>query len=649
MPRTLIILPLFIILVIASCHYGKDQTREVILSAGENAPELEKVIDHFIEDSTKLAAAYFLIKNMPGHTYLSGIELFDPAFDSAAKYFDVSNRHPASKAFSGRIRLSFLDGTDMQVARYEVATIIRNSYASLPEGVSYPWISPGGYQAHDRPVLSYVILSPSDNGPELIEDNILKPLNGMDGVEKAVAYGSQSNQWQVVYDMSKMEALQISESDLRNAFRNSNMRAPVGKASGDYNHGYERRFLLEAQQTEKINWLNLPIRNIDGKIVRLGEVATVTLQQREPDSYYRVNGLNTNVLTIYAKEGKNQLQLVKKLKQEVENIEASLPKGYSLILTSDPTDYVREEISNITWRTGLTLVILLVFVFAVSRSWKYLLIIVISLLVNLCVAAMFYYLLDIELHLYSIAGITVSFGLLIDNSIIMIDHVRLKHNRKVFLAILASTLTTIVALAVVFFLSEKLQANLLDFVKIVIVNLFVSLLVALFFIPALMQQMHFMKPPGLAGKRIRPKRRVVRFTTVYRRMILWLLRYRVAIYVVAILGFGLPVFLLPNRITPDNEQDRPNFWQQTYNKTLGSDFYNENIRDILNKTLGGSLRLFLDNFSARNYFTEKSETMLHVKVYMPQGAHIRQMNDVVTRLEGYLRQFKEIRHFQAGV
>lgn len=561
----------------------------------------------------------------------------------------------------GNIYIAFGDKVNMDIARFEAAVIIRNLYQSLPQGVSYPNVYQGGSNANSNPVLIYTILSPHGFAslPQLIDEKVVKHFNTLEGVEKTDVYGISSSRWSVVYDADKMDKLGITESDLRTAIGNTRLRNPVGKL----NYQSERRVMqmnvvLESPYNRQIEWYSLPITRSGIKIVELGEIASVKMEESPPGSYYRINGLDTNTIAIFAREGENQLALVNQLKAEAKRIEAFLPDGVSLLLSSDPTEYVKKEIFNISWRTGLTLVILLLFVFAVSRSWKYLLIIFLSLLVNLAIAFILYYIFNIEIHLYSIAGITVSFGLLIDNSIIMIDHVRVKHNLRVFLAILASTLTTIAALGVVFFLSENLQHNLVDFVKIVIINLFVSLFVALFFIPALMQQMNFMKRSGLKRKNIRPKRRIVRFSRIYSKAIIFLVRFKVAVFVIAILGFGLPVFLLPSKIEKKTvisnysisiEKEDIGFWPNLYNATFGSSFYNEVLRKPIDLILGGSLRLFLQKVDGHNYFTEKSQTMLHINVYMPDGAVVSQMNDAVIRLEGYLKQFKEINQFEARV
>ena len=94
------------------------------------------------------------------------------------------------------------------------------------------------------------------------------------------------------------------------------------------------------------------------------------------------------------------------------------------------------------------------------------------------------------MQLYSLAGITISLSLVIDNTIVMTDHIRHHHDRKAFLSILAATLTTMGALVIIFFLDEKIRLNLQDFAAVVIINLAVSLFIALFLVPALIDKMN---------------------------------------------------------------------------------------------------------------------------------------------------------------
>src|SRR5690606_17561661 len=221
------------------------------------------------------------------------------------------------------------------------------------------------------------------------------------------------------------------------------------------------------------------------------------------------NGLNTINMTIYAEQGVNTIDLANTVKAKVINLNKMLDTGYSIKLTQDTTEYVVEELQKIQKRTLFSFLILLILILLINKSFKYLAILFLSIVTNLLIAVIFYYLFKVELQLYSFAGITISFGIIIDNSIIMIDHIRNKGNKKAFLAILAATLTTIGALMIIFLLEESQQADLLDFALVIAINIGVSLLVSLYYVPALLEKMN------LSKKRIRfsikRKRRIVRF------------------------------------------------------------------------------------------------------------------------------------------
>ena len=87
----------------------------------------------------------------------------------------------------------------------------------------------------------------------------------------------------------------------------------------------------------------------------------------------------------------------------------------------------------------MTVAILLLFVLLITFSPKYLFLIVISLIVNMTIAVILYYIFGLEMQLYSLAGITVSLNLVIDNTIVMSDHYLRRRDRKAFMSILAAT------------------------------------------------------------------------------------------------------------------------------------------------------------------------------------------------------------------
>lgn len=291
---------------------------------------------------------------------------------------------------------------------------------------------------------------------------------------------------------------------------------------GDTSKEWIRLALMPEKITNGFEPSHITVANKDGSLIRLDQLIKVTRQEEAPQSYYRINGLNSIYLSIRAEETANQLQLAKKVKEEMKHIRTLLPPGYEIHTSYDATEFIQEELDKIYVRTGLTILILLLFVLLITRNVRYLFLIIISLSINLCIAVILYYLLGLEMQLYSLAGITISLSLVIDNTIVMTDHIRHHHDRKAFLSILAATLTTMGALVIIFFLDEKIRLNLQDFAAVVIINLAVSLFIALFLVPALIDKMNctgrksllLPQKPGVIGDNIRWSVRYGRSYTV---------------------------------------------------------------------------------------------------------------------------------------
>ena len=323
---------------------------------------------------------------------------------------------------------------------------------------------------------------------------------------------------------------------------------------------------------------------------------------------------------------------------EMKAVRQLLPAGYEVHTSYDATEYIREELDKIYFRTGLTVLILLVFVWLITRKLKYLFLIVTSLAVNIAVALIFYYLFGLEMQLYSLAGITVSLNLVIDSTIVMTDHILHRRNLKAFMSVLAATLTTMGALVIIFFLDEKIRLNLQDFAAVVIINLAVSLMVALFFVPAMIEKIGLVK--RITGKK---RRFLVYFSRCYSALIRFLCRWRWAVCLLLLLGFGLPVFLLPGKLEGEGK------WKVAYNKVFGSNTYEESVKPVVDKALGGSLRLFIQKVYEGSYFTRNEEVVLYANANLPNGSTLEQMNTLMKRMETYLSGFKEIRQFHTSI
>lgn len=515
-----------------------------------------------------------------------------------------------SKSYNGRGRVTIdLDRhTDMEKARFEVSALVRQAWSGMPDGVSNPTVSPRSVaEESDSPFMTLTLNAPAN--PVDIqaygEENLKPLLARIDGVESVELYGARPMEWKLTYDADEIASLGITTEDIRSAIAGHLQKRFVGLVPANDADGKIRHFRLslgESARGDTLSLRDITIRTKSGSHVSLDRIISSERLESRARSHFRINGLNSIYVNITASDASNQIDLSAKVKETITNFTPSMPDGYMVSVEYDATDTIREELDKIYFRTALTVLILLLFVGLVSLSLRYVLLITVGLTLNMAVAALFYYLSGLEIQLYSLAGITISLNLVIDNLIVMTDHYTRRRNRRAFTAILAATLTTIGALSVVFFLDEKTRLSLDDFVGVVIINLAVSLATALFLVPALVERLGIRSHRGDGRFRHFTRRAASAMARGYAATARFAVRFRGLFIALAILSFG------------------------------------------------GSLYLFVDKVNNGEYWSrDETEPVLGIYATLPNGATIEQMDALVRRMEDFLRGFPEIRQFQTSV
>lgn len=572
-----------------------------------------------------------------------------------ARINGVKNIYSTSGNGWGNITLELDKHTPIDAARFEASTIVRRTWHDLPREVSYPYISVHRPDENaSRPFMTFTVNSAAT--PIVIQkytENIIKQrLSDIPGLYKIDVGGATPLEWQLTYDSDQLQTLGITLSDIRQAISMYYSTDFLGMAETYGANGtpsWMRVVLLSGSEQNRFDASAITVKNRNGTLVRLDQLVKVMHGEESPSSHYRINGLNSIYLSLTAEKTVNQLHLSKRVRESIDEIRLALPTGYEIHNSYDATEYIHAELNKIYLRSGLTVLILLLFVLLITRNVRYLFLVVASLTINLVVAVILYYLLGLEIQLYSLAGITISLSLIIDNTIIMTDHLLHRGNRNAFMPILAATMTTVGALSIIFFLDEKIRLNLQDFAAVVMINLCVSLAVALFFVPAMVEKIGLkkrkpMKRRGLFGRLpFRPRRLTVYFNRFYGGMIRILSIRKWIPFTAAILLFGLPVFLIPDRI------EKETAFAERYNRMFDNSIYKEKVKPVLNRALGGTLRLFVEKVYRGSYFTRNEETVLTITASMPNGTTLAQMNVLIEKMERYLSAFPEIRQFQTDI
>lgn len=548
---------------------------------------------------------------------------------------------------NGYIQLYFDKTTDLSYKRLELAAIIRQVYPNLPANCSYPLIIQGSSGAAvQNALLAYSINAPLQ--PYIIKQEaeaiFRKAFAGFSPIREAKVSGNEGLQLSVNFDRQKCAAWGINPNQITNTIQSLFSDAWPGSVSTDKGETYFLHLPPQTGSTENVE--NIIVSNANGDGLRLKDIASLSIEEQEPQKYLRINGKNSVTLSLFARAGENRIAVANKAKEIIAEVETQLPKGFELALEYDDTEFLKKEINKNYQRAGLSALILVFFVLLVYRSWRHLVNLLFGLFATLCITLILAWLFGVNIHMYSIAGLAISFGIITDNSIVMIDYYRQRRNRKIILALLASCCCTIAALSLVFLLSDTERKDLVDFAAIIMLALIASLATALWLTPGLHDILY-----GSSANRTSqvkplmsaPKRRKVAWLALYARSLFFIARFRGAFVLLLILFFGLPVFLLP---ATWKEEGRLAGW---YNKTIGSDHYQENIKPTVDKWLGGTLGRFYKNIYENSGYRSPEKTKLYINAELPYGNTPKQMNAVLLEFEQFLNGEAGIERFITNV
>ncbi len=561
-----------------------------------------------------------------------------PIENAIAQVSGVKSIQSISRLGQGHVEFGFTKNEDMALKRFEIASALRILYPQLDGDVSYPIVEARAARDEGKkPLLIYTV-----NGyftpyqiKETVTDHFVKPIAQVAGVREVGVFGANNLQIAIEFDTDFLRSRNIGIGKIENAVVHSTSNFSLG----NQRTASEQVFNLKTGfEVNDISQLENILIDDSLHIYRLRDLASVYWEEQKPTSHFRINGLNSITISIYADGQVNRINLGLELKQRMALLGNSLPAGYSFFLEHDDTEYLSREIGKNYYRSSLALAILLIFIAITYRNMMHLVLLGLSIVVTMLCTLLLCWAFGVTIHLYTLAGLSISFGMVVDNAILMLDHIHSKSKKNIFKPMAGATLTTVVALLLVFFLPEEDRLNLTEFCAIVCLALGCSIPVALYFVPAAYA---YWGQASTTDKRsnLRALRNKVWFFVQYHKVIRFGAQHKKLVLVASVFAFGFPLFLLPAR------------WegQGWYNQSIGSELYQESIRPYLDKATGGAVRLFVRHVYERSGYREPEKTKLYVYASLPNGHTLDNMDLVIKGMESYLKDVEGIDKFIAHV
>lgn len=411
-------------------------------------------------------------------------------------------REVEGRCSAGRLMASveLSPSLDARIASAEVRDRIQRARLAWPPECDRYWT--WRESADSMPLMFFSLTLPDRSATtyELIDRKVVPTLEGLSGVGEVSIFGMVDDSIRIFFDRQKLRAHRINLAEVLQKLRDDNLSIPVG----DVDDG-ERRFLvrvdLRYHDLETIR--KLPIG--DGLVLK--DVATVERVRGYRDSIARANGKYSFTGLIRKRAGANTIQASQEVRDTIERLRAEEPRlaGLEPIWMFDQGEFIAESVDTLLDSAiqggNLAFLVLMLFL----RRLKMTLAITLSLPLSLLVATTALFFSGGSLNLLSMAALTISLGMLVDNSVVVLENIyRLRRLgvpwtracqqgvSEVGTAVGLATLTSVVVFAPILFAgdSPSAKAMLGAFGLPLCVALLASLFVALILLPSMAAWLH---------------------------------------------------------------------------------------------------------------------------------------------------------------
>jgi HAE1 family hydrophobic/amphiphilic exporter-1 len=409
---------------------------------------------------------------------------------------------------SSVVIMEFTYGTDLADASNSVRDALERVRNYLPTGVDAPMIFK--FNPSMIPIMNLRVTGnrTPEELREIAENTIVPRIEQTPGVATASVNGGREKIIRVEIPQSRLEAYNLTVTQLQQMIASQNSQTAAG-AITDGGLSYILTTMGEYTSLDEIRNTVISYKGgglANGQVelprsIYLRDIADVFESYRDETSVVLVNGVPAVQLSVQKQSGKNSVQTAKALRERLVRISKEIPQDVQITELSNTTDQIENSINQVTSTalSGAALAIIILFIFL--RSIKPTLIIGISIPVSIIVTIMFMYFAGLTLNLMTLAGLVLGVGMLVDNSIVILEniyHYREKgaklHSAAVLgtsemlTAIIASTLTTVCVFApLVMFqgLLEMAGELFAGLAFTIVISLAISLLVAMVLVPVL--------------------------------------------------------------------------------------------------------------------------------------------------------------------
>src|SRR5881296_2326588 len=270
----------------------------------------------------------------------------------------------------------------------------------------------------------YLGFSSTDLDPNQITDyltRVVQPkLSAISGVQRADILGARTFAMRIWLKPDKMAALGISPSALREALARNNYLSALGRTKGSM---VSVNLIANTDLRTPEEFRQLVVKQKEGVIVRLGEIADVVLGAENYEQDVRFNGETATFMGIWVLPTANSLDVIRRVREALPEIKASVPAGMNVGVPYDSTEYIQDAINEVLRTLTETLLIVIVVIFLFLGSVRAVIIPIVAIPISLVGAVFLMLAAGFTINLLTLLAIVLSVGLVVDDAIVMVENI----------------------------------------------------------------------------------------------------------------------------------------------------------------------------------------------------------------------------------
>ena len=256
--------------------------------------------------------------------------------------------------------------------------------------------------------------------------NVLDLIRRITGVGRVSNIGSRYYAMQIWVQPDKLANFGLTVADLQNALKDQNRESAAGVLGQQPVQGLDVTIPITTQGrlSTVSQFEEIVVRaNADGSIIRLRDVARISLEAQSYNTESAINKENAAVLAIYMLPGANAMEVAKSVKEAMEEISKNFPEGMSYEIPFDMTTYISESIHEVYKTLFEALILVIIVVYLSLQSWRATVIPLVAVPISLIGTFGFMLIFGFSLNILTLLGLVLAIGIVVDDAIVVVENV----------------------------------------------------------------------------------------------------------------------------------------------------------------------------------------------------------------------------------